>query len=140
MFERLKRKQKSNTLWTERDWSTRILIHHVDHLQPDLLTVPGGYFQAQSSTEFAQLEKEARAQLSYLEISTDCAPLFDQAVRVRTLQLQNKLLSERLYHFRDAIQNRTDARTYLHQKEQRLADLETAYDVLEQERRTLLET
>lgn len=126
-----------NELWTERDWNTRSIIHHLDHAWPNLLTTPGGYYQT-SADDFSDLEELARKQLDKLSISIRDEAVFNQAVRLRTLQLQNRLLSERLYHYRDAVHSRTDALLYVHRMEQRLADLKAACAVLEEERRQLL--
>ncbi len=126
-----------NELWTERDWNTRTIIHHLDHAWPNLLTTPGGYYQA-SVEGFSELEELARKQLDKLNISIRDEAVFEQAVRLRTLQLKNRLLSERLYHYRDAVHSRTDALLYVRGMETRLADLKAACAALEEERRQLL--
>ena len=72
-------------------------------------------------------------------MSTDCAAIFDQAIRLKTLQVQNRLLSERLFHYREAVRLQTDAKLHLHQMEQRLLDLKKAYAALEEERNRLLD-
>lgn len=130
----------NQNVWTERDWSRLTIIHHILAAEPDLTTVPGAYYQVSADTEYVSIEQSARQQLEQIEVSTDCAAIFDQAVKLKTLQVQNRLLSERLFHYREAVRLRTDAELHLHQMEERLDTLKTAYAALEEERRHLLET
>lgn len=125
--------------WVQEDWNTLTLVRYILYADPDLTTVPGAYYQAGADTDYAAIEQAVRQQLEQIEVSTDCAAIFDQAVRLKTLQLQNKLISQRLLHYREAVRVRADAELHVHQTEQRLQDLKKAYAALEEERNRLLD-
>lgn len=125
-------------IWTEQQWNTLTLIHHILRADPDLTTVPGAYYWVSPDTDYESIEQSVRQQLENIEVSADCAAIFDQAVRLKSLQLQNKLISERLFHYREAVRTREDAKLHLYQMEQRLQDLKKAYAALEEERSRLL--
>lgn len=121
----------------ERDWNSLTLIHHILFAEPDLLTVPGAYPRC-SDTDYDTIEQWLRQQMGQIEVSTNCAALCDQAIRLRTLQIQNRLLSQRLLHYREAVRLRTDAELHLHQMQERLCTLKAAYAALEAEHSRLL--
>ena len=142
MFNPFKKKavpEERPNVWTEEDWNTLTLIHHILFAEPNLTTVPGAYYRLSADTEYGAIEESVRQQLEQIEVSTDCAAIFDQAIRLKTLQIQNRLLSERLFHYREAVRLQTDAKLHLHQMEQRLLDLKKAYAALEEERNRLLD-
>ena len=124
--------------WIEQNWNKLTIVRHIHRAAPDLTTVPGASYWVSPDTDYESIEQSVRQQLENIEVSTDCAAIFDQAVRLKTLQLQNKLISERLFHYREAVRTRDDAKLHLYQMEQRLLDLKKAYAALEAERSRLL--
>lgn len=123
----------------ERDWNTLTMVRYILYADPDLTTVPGAY-RLSSDTDYNAIEQWLRQQLDQIEVSTDCAAICDQAIRLRTLQVQNKLLSQRLLHYREAVRLHTDAKLHLHQMQERLRTLKAAYAALEEERSRLMNT
>ena len=60
MFNPFKKKavpEERPNVWTEEDWNTLTIIHHILAAEPNLTTVPGAYYRLSADTEYGAIEE-----------------------------------------------------------------------------------